>query len=373
MIVSLILFIGILGSSCLLFYILIQASLKSRHTAPILSKIFLSLVLFVFYVLEFSAIRFLIELGMVERVNYDQYRYVFDIFLGMIGFHVIIDLKVFEDHKNLLWKSLNFLIGTNLITAVFILTLFLPSIRTNTIGFLFLLNTDVEFSVQILLAISKLYGLGGFSFYLIQLCLLLYKSNLYKKSTLILLFGSILAFIDALITIPVLDVLFDLGGNFVLAAWLVTNLFLIAARLNRISFKIFLDIKGIIFVLNSGLPLFALSNKELDSHLVGGALVGINAILQEISGSKKNKINSIDQGENKLLFAFGDYCFVMLMSAKESELLLSMIKVLLTKFESQYKASLKNFKGDTSTFNSAKNLVDDVFSNIKWREPLEIK
>jgi hypothetical protein len=61
------------------------------------------------------------------------------------------------------------------------------------------------------------------------------------------------------------------------------------------------------------------------------------------------------------------------MSAKESELLLSMIKVLLTKFESQYKASLKNFKGDTSTFNSAKNLVDDVFSNIKWREPLEIK
>ncbi|MBD3197564.1 MAG: hypothetical protein GF317_21095 [Candidatus Lokiarchaeota archaeon] len=318
-------------------------------------------------------VRFLVELGVIDQSSYDQFQYIFDIILGILGFHILIDLKIFNFRQNTLWKAINFILGTNFITAVAFFIYYVPSIREYTVGYLFLLNSDVEFPIYLVLIVIKTYGIGGFALYLVQLCILLYKSNLYKKSTLILLYFSIISFYDAIVIIPVFEVLFEFGAEIVLAIWFITILFLIAARLNRISFKILMDIKEIIFIANSGIPLFALSNKDMDSELVGGALVGINLILQEISGSNKSKINSIDQGDNKLLFAFGDYCFVMLMSGQESQLLFSMIKTLLENFELQYKPSLKNFDGETTVFKSAKGLVDSVFSQVKWREAPEIK
>ncbi|TXT54171.1 MAG: membrane protein of unknown function [Promethearchaeota archaeon] len=373
MIITLLVFIATLITGFAVGLELIQAFFKSRKSSPLLSKIYLSLTLCVYYVFEFSIARFLIETRIIYRPDYEQFRYIFDILLGLVGFYVLIDIKIINPRKNFKWKALNIILGTNLMTTALFLIQFFPSIRDNSIGLLYLINNQIDIIVLIFLSVMKVYGLGGFFFYLVQLCILLYKSNLYKKATLLLLSLGILSLFFAIITVPVWDVVFNLDVDVILLFWLGTFIFLLSARLNRISFKILMDIKEIIFVLNSGIPLFALSSQKIDSHLVGSALVGVNTIIKEISGSTRKGLKSIDHGDNKLLFAYGNYCFIMIMVEQESELLYSMMKSLLLQFEAQYEAALKHFQGDVSIFHSAKELVDATFSQIEWKEDLRIK
>ncbi|MEJ2249007.1 MAG: hypothetical protein P8Y70_14655 [Candidatus Lokiarchaeota archaeon] len=355
----------------IIILMLIFASIKARLSIPILFEIYIGLILLMLFIMDSIFANWYLEIGIFGPGQYFSYRYFLEIILGIIGLYIITDINVHSLKKRIILKSLIFIIGTNFITSLLILSLFIPSIDDNSIGLLFLLNTNVPFWVQFIIFGSKVFGLGGLIIFLCYICVLVVKSKLFSRWSNIFIVCGIMSIIDSIITVPTAEVLLNLPPEVFFILWLVTFAFIIAARLNRINIRVMVDVHDLIITHESGIPIFSLTDGKMSPELIGGAMSGLTSLIQEISGSS-HKVKAIDQNDIKLLFVFGNHFFITLIVEGESLVLSKMLHRLVHKIESQYTPLLKNFSGDVEVFKSLKELVNSTFSQVEWKIPLEV-
>lgn len=98
-------------------------------------------------------------------------------------------------------------------------------------------------------------------------------------------------------------------------------------------------------------------------------MAGITNLVQEISGSSK-RIQSIDEQNIKLLFAYGDHSFITIIIEGYSLILHKMLEKLMVLFEANYSAILENWDGNIDVFKSAREIVNSIFSRVEWKTPL---
>ncbi len=173
--------------------------------------------------------------------------------------------------------------------------------------------------------------------------------------------------VDSQIINPLLDVVFHANIETYFLNFIITYLFVILARLDRMNIKILLHVHVLNIITKEGMTLYAETDGKTDPDLIGAALSGLHSLLQEISKSH-NKIRAIDQGDKKLVFAFGRFVFIVLIVDEDSALLDKMLEGLVYKFESAYATVLENWDGKIDAFNSSAKIVDSVFA-ISTEEP----
>jgi MFS family permease len=101
--------------------------------------------------------------------------------------------------------------------------------------------------------------------------------------------------------------------------------------------------------------------REMDEDLISGALTGVVAIISEITQSKK-QLRKIDKEGYHLLFSFGKYHVVCLISNLDLPVLLKKLDEFSKDFEIKFGKDLKNFVGNVSPFDSTKFLIDKYFN-----------
>ncbi len=101
--------------------------------------------------------------------------------------------------------------------------------------------------------------------------------------------------------------------------------------------------------------------REMDEDLISGALTGVVAIISEITQSKK-QLRKIDKEGYHLLFSFGKYHVVCLISTMDLPVLLKKLDEFSKDFEIKFGKELKNFVGNVSPFDSTKYLIDKYFN-----------
>jgi len=101
--------------------------------------------------------------------------------------------------------------------------------------------------------------------------------------------------------------------------------------------------------------------REVDEDLISGALTGVVAIISEITQSKK-QLRKIDKEGYHLLFSFGKYHVVCLISNMDLPVLLKKLDEFSKDFEIKFGKDLKNFVGNVSPFDSTKYLIKKYFS-----------
>lgn len=372
MIITLFLLIANIICLSIIILILFHALIQARFKIPILLEIFIGLIIIIFLLMDSIWARWFYEVKIFNQEQYFVYRSIFEVILGIIGFYIIIEISINDLKKQIIFKALILIIGTNFISILLLLGQIVHSMNQNTIGFLFLLNKDVPIGIQIFILCTKIFGLGGLILFLFQVCVLVVKSNLFSRWSKVFLICGILSLIDCLISIPIIDILFNLNIELVFIIWLITFLFIIIARLNRIDLKVIINIHDMIITHESGIRLFSLSDGKMETDLISSAMAGVTSIIQEISGSRR-KVRVIDEQDVKFLFAFGKHCFITLIVEGESLILTKMLNKLLYKFESEYSTILENWSGgNLNIFNSAKKIVDSIFSQVEWKTQLRV-
>lgn len=101
--------------------------------------------------------------------------------------------------------------------------------------------------------------------------------------------------------------------------------------------------------------------REMDEDLISGALTGVVAIISEITQSKK-QLRKIEKEGYHLLFSFGKYHVVCLISNLDLPVLLKKLDEFSKDFEIKFGKDLKNFVGNVSPFDSTKYLIDKYFN-----------
>ena len=101
--------------------------------------------------------------------------------------------------------------------------------------------------------------------------------------------------------------------------------------------------------------------RDMDEDLISGALTGVVAIISEITQSKK-QLRKIDKEGYHLLFSFGKYHVVCIISTMDLPVLLKKLDEFSKDFEIKFGKELKNFVGNVSPFESAKYLIDKYFN-----------
>jgi hypothetical protein len=345
---------------------LISAYFRARKSIPLLSKIFLGFILFTLFLTEYILSLFSNEFSLFYSEHYYKYQNQYYVLIGMVSFLVLAEIRIQNIQKRLIWKAIILIISTNLITALFVTNIFVPPSYSNPQGFGFIESRQAELWIRLLVLLSLSFGICGISLFMLQVSYLIVKSKLFSKWSSIFLVLGILSFLDCLITIPLIEMKYDVNIRFALSHWILSFVFIIAARLYRINIKVVKNIKELYIVYSlSGIPLFSQSSGGFEPSLVGSAMTGVVALLKEIWGSKK-RIRSIDQGDKKLLFAFGQYTYGMILVEDESLILNKMLKELLNKFETNYISSLENFTGNLRVFDTADTIVDTVFPQVNW-------
>jgi hypothetical protein len=89
-------------------------------------------------------------------------------------------------------------------------------------------------------------------------------------------------------------------------------------------------------------------------------LSGIISIISEITRSKR-QLRQIQKEEVNLLFTYGKYHIVALMTSMELPVLFKKLDEFSREFEREFAKELKNFKGNVSKFNPTKFLVVKYF------------
>lgn len=100
---------------------------------------------------------------------------------------------------------------------------------------------------------------------------------------------------------------------------------------------------------------------DFDEDLISGVLSGVISIISEITHSKK-QLRQIKKEEATLLFAYGKHYITALIVSMELPVLFKKLDEFSREFENQFKADLKNFKGNVQRFDPTKFLVIKYFS-----------
>ncbi len=342
------------------FLMILYAIFHVRKTTPLLAKIFFGIAASTYFMLDFLWSRWFLAIGWESLEQFYEHRYVYDVVLGMIGFYVMVDIRVKDPHNQFIWKGIILGGGANFMTTLLLLDYFVPAMRLNSLGFMFLLNAGVPDWVQWIIFFSKLYGLGGYIAFLIQVAFLVARSRIFSRRSMIFFTIGLLLLADSQIINPLMDVVFNANIETYFLNFIVTYLFVILARLDRMNIKILLHVHVLNIITKEGLTLYSENDGKSDPDLIGAALSGLHSLIQEISKSH-NKIRVIDQGDKKLVFAFGKRVFVVVIVDEDSALLDKMLEGLVFRFESAYAVLLENWDGKIDAFNSAGKIVDSVF------------
>lgn len=164
----------------------------------------------------------------------------------------------------------------------------------------------------------------------------------------------------------------DLLNGFILVlllAWMMTmKEFLVSTEKNWAD-----SLKNIFVFNKSGVCLYNYSfehkeqitedidDKEFDEDLVSGALSGIITIISEITHSKR-QLRQIQKEEASLLFTYGKYHIVALITSMELPVLFKKIDEFSREFEQKFTKDLKNFQGNVQHFQPARFLILKYFS-----------
>ena len=81
-----------------------------------------------------------------------------------------------------------------------------------------------------------------------------------------------MSLLDCFLIIPLLNMLLELDIEITLFHWILTFIFVISARLNRINFKMVMNIQELHIVYENGITLFSISNSRFEPTLVGSAM-----------------------------------------------------------------------------------------------------
>ncbi len=100
---------------------------------------------------------------------------------------------------------------------------------------------------------------------------------------------------------------------------------------------------------------------EFDEDLISGALSGIITIISEITRSKK-QLRQIQKEEATLLFTYGKFHIVALITSMELPVLFKKIDDFSREFEQKFSKELKNFQGNVQHFQPARFLIIKYFS-----------
>jgi len=108
---------------------------------------------------------------------------------------------------------------------------------------------------------------------------------------------------------------------------------------------------------------------DFDEDLISGVLSGIITIISEITHSKR-QLRQIQKEEVNLLFTYGKYHIVTLITSMELPVLFKKLDEFSREFENKFTKELKHFKGNVARFNPTKFLVVKYFDQ-KYVEFIE--
>ena len=109
-----------------------------------------------------------------------------------------------------------------------------------------------------------------------------------------------------------------------------------------------------------------IAKTDFDEDLISSVLSGIISIISEITRSKR-QLRQIQKEEVNLLFTYGKYHIVALMTSMELPVLFKKLDEFSREFEHKYTKELKHFHGNVAQFNPTKFLVVKYF-NQKYVE-----
>ncbi|MHA1733180.1 MAG: hypothetical protein ACTSU5_14630 [Promethearchaeota archaeon] len=312
--------------------------------------------------------RCFLEVGVFGEEFFYEYRYIYEVVIGIVGLYVFVDIRFHSEKTRRLWKEVVLGVGTNLITTLVLLILFVPAMRDSSAGFTFLFNAGIPRGVKAFIMLTKVIGIGGYSQFILRVAVLLVRSKLFSRWTTLFFVLGVFTMIDLQITIPVLDQLFSWDVSVTLIFWIVGLAFVVAARLNYMRLNMVTNIHELGIVHKSGATIFSYSDGKVDPDLVGSAMTGVISFLQEISGSEK-QLRKIDVEDVKFLFVYGNKVFASLIADQDSAVLFKMLNNLLCKFEASYDPVLENWNGNVATFERAGEIVASVFSHVPAGTP----
>ena len=103
-----------------------------------------------------------------------------------------------------------------------------------------------------------------------------------------------------------------------------------------------------------------INSKIINEDLVSGGLIGIQAMLKEISQSKK-KINVVDHGDLKIIFNYGEFTNVILFATKDLKVYHEKLEGFRLRAEYYNKDLLIDFNGNISALRDLQKLSDRYF------------
>jgi hypothetical protein len=127
-------------------------------------------------------------------------------------------------------------------------------------------------------------------------------------------------------------------------------------------------IRALFVVHPSGISLFNYNfqvndkTQRYESDLTTGAIVAIKAMMQDMSTQKKSNVQSIRKEDFTMLLEYGKNVICVLLTDQESVSLREKIKSFCHEFERTYNNQLEKWYGKVDHFNSAKTIVEKIFS-----------
>ena len=98
----------------------------------------------------------------------------------------------------------------------------------------------------------------------------------------------------------------------------------------------------------------------MDKELVAGGMIGISAMLKEISQSTKD-LKTIDHGDQKIVLEHSDYFFIALNVQEEMQIYLDKLDQLKKLVKMYYEDFIKNWTGDMEVFQPIGNIINEIF------------
>ena len=104
-------------------------------------------------------------------------------------------------------------------------------------------------------------------------------------------------------------------------------------------------------------------NDDTENILAGGALSGVQSILNEILKSESG-IEVIDHGDKSIYFHHTEKCTFVLFTSGKAEELSERLRLFSFKFMNKYRNDLTNWNGRLDVFNNTREITKEVFTHF---------